>query len=189
MKLLHLDSSIMGDNSYSRKLTREIVDRLTAQHPDLEVTYRDLNTNPVPMMSSTSFTDEADKTLGNAVLDQFLQSDIIVIGAPMYNFGVPVQVKAWIDRVAVNGKTFRYTENGPVGLAGGKRVIVASSRGGIYSSAAAAPMDHQENYLKTVFAFMGVTDVTFVRAEGVNMRPDGAAKGLTAARTTIAALA
>jgi FMN-dependent NADH-azoreductase len=113
---------------------------------------------------------QQDLALGGEVLAEFLAADIVVIGAPMYNFAISSQLKAWIDRLAVAGKTFRYTADGPVGLAGGKRIIVASSRGGVYSEGSPlAAIDHQEPYLRTIFGFFGITDVRFVRAEGVAM--------------------
>jgi FMN-dependent NADH-azoreductase len=124
--------------------------------------------------------------LGSQMLEEFLAADVVVIGAPMYNFSIPSQLKAWIDRVAVAGKTFRYTANGPEGLAGGKRIIIASSRGGVYSEgSAAAPMDFQETYLRAVFGFLGVTDFEFVRAEGVNLSEDNKVESLKTAHASI----
>jgi FMN-dependent NADH-azoreductase len=120
---------------------------------------------------------------GGRLLEQFLVSDVIVIGAPMYNFGIPSTLKAWIDRIAIAGKTFRYTETGPEGLAGGRRVIVASGRGGIYGN---GPADFQENYLRQVFNFLGITDVEFVRAEGVAYSPQHRADALAGAHASIA---
>ena len=114
--------------------------------------------------------------------------DVIVVGAPMYNFSIPSQLKAWIDRVAAAGRTFKYTENGPVGLAGGKTVVVASTRGGQYSEGPTSAMDHQESYLKTVFAFLGITDVRFVRAERLSMGPDLRAQAMDAALAGIQAV-
>lgn len=135
MKLLHLDASVLGDNSVSRQLSAAVVARFTGQIDGLQVDYRDLDANPVPHLRSSSLakTDAAEATDAEQVMQQFLEADIVVIGAPMYNFSIPSTLKAWIDRVAVVSRTFKYTENGPVGLAGGKRVIIASSRGGIYT--------------------------------------------------------
>ena len=117
--------------------------------------------------------------LSAKALDEFLAADIVVIGAPMYNFGVPSQLKAWIDCLAVAGKTFRYTETGVEGLAGGKRVIIASSRGGFYAgSSPMASLDHQEAYLTGFFGFIGVADIAFVRAEGVNVSPEQRQRGI-----------
>ncbi len=172
MKLLHIDSSALGDQSASRTLTRAIVEQLLSQHPDTEVTYRDLDANPIPHLTAGSLAGKnADEAaMAAETLQSFLDTDVLVIGAPMYNFSVPSTLKAWIDRIAIAGKTFRYTANGPEGLAGGKRVIVASSRGGVY--AADAANDHQEAYLRSVFAFMGITEVEFVRAEGLALSPE-----------------
>ncbi|KAG0920427.1 hypothetical protein G6F32_015605 [Rhizopus arrhizus] len=149
MKLLHLDASVLGDNSVSRQLSAAVVARFTGQIDGLQVDYRDLDANPVPHLRSSSLakTDAAEATDAEQVMQQFLDADIVVIGAPMYNFSIPSTLKAWIDRVAVAGRTFKYTENGPVGLAGGKRVIIASSRGGIYTD---SPADFQEPFLRQV---------------------------------------
>jgi len=122
-------------------------------------------------------------------LQEFLDANIVVIGAPMYNFGVPSQLKAWIDRIAVKGKTFAYTEYGPKGLAGGKTVIIASARGGFYGAASpAAAWDHQEAYLKTVFGFLGVTDIRFLRAEGLNVSAEQKTKAIREAKGSLANL-
>ena len=115
-------------------------------------------------------------------MEQFLAADVLVIGAPMYNFSIPSTLKAWIDRVAVAGKTFRYTEKGPEGLAGGKRVIIASGRGGIHTN---APTDFQEAYLRQVFGFLGVTDIEFVRAEGVAYSPQHRSDAIAGALASI----
>jgi FMN-dependent NADH-azoreductase len=122
-------------------------------------------------------------------MDEFLAADTVVIGAPMYNFTISTQLKAWIDRIAVRGKTFSYTENGPQGLAGGKRVIIAVARGNIYSPGApAAAFDFQEPYLRAVFGFIGISDVEFVRAEGINFSPEHRTAALASAREAAAAL-
>jgi FMN-dependent NADH-azoreductase len=197
MKLLHIDSSILGANSVSRILSSEIVAAERRCHPGLEVVYRDLGAAPVDHLTgahlaaaqgATPETPALQKDLaeGQAALDEFLAADIVVIGAPMYNFGVSSQLKAWIDRLAIAGKTFRYTEKGPEGLAGGKKVIIASSRGGFYSGdSAIAFLDHQETYLRGIFGFFGVTDVTFIRAEGIALGPDQREQAIAAARAEI----
>jgi len=187
MKLLHIDSSILGEASVSRALTREIVSRWRAAHPGIEVTHRDLAARELPHLTHAAFTraDELEAARNAAVLDEFLAADIIVIGAPLYNFSIPSQLKAWIDRISVAGKTFRYTANGPEGLAGGKRVIVAISRGGIY--APGHPGEFGEPYLRFLFGFLGITDVAFVRAEGLSISPEHREAGLSAARAAIAA--
>lgn len=188
MNLLHIDSSITGDKSVSRRLTAEIVDRLTAGNPDLRITRYDLDSAPFEFLSSAAFADAAEQATGEKAIADFQAADILVVGAPMYNFSVPAQLKAWIDRIAVAGKTFRYTANGPEGLSGGKRVFVVSTRGGVYSGDL-SPMDHQESYLRTVFGFLGIDDVTFIRAEGVNISPENAEKAIDAAQVEIRDLA
>src|SRR6516225_1622910 len=204
MKLLHIDSSITGANSASRQLSAGLVAALKAATPGLEVIRRDLDANPIPHLDSkrlptvrpanapegaVGIADEG----GSDVLQEFLDADVLVIGAPMYNFGIPSQLKAWLDRILVAGKTFRYSQTGPVGLAGGKKVIVASARGGVYSPGLPnAANDFQETYLKAVFAFIGVDDVEFVRAEGVAYGPEPRAAALRDALAnaeTIAGLA
>src|SRR6185369_14099274 len=163
--ILHLDSSINGDNSASRELTRSIVDQLKNSRWGEKVVYRDLASDPLPHLTLESFAD-------SSVLDQFLEADTIVIGAPMYNFTLPSQLKAWIDRIAIAGKTFRYTENGPEGLAGGKRVIIALARGGIYDvGSPAAALEHLESYLRGIFNFIGI-EPEFVAADGLAISPE-----------------
>lgn len=185
MKLLHLDSSVLGDNSASRQLTRAIVDTWRSARPGLQVTYRDLAAQPLPHLSGASLAraDAAENALNETALREFLSADVLVLGAPMYNFGVPSQLKAWIDRIAVAGKTFRYTASGPEGLALGKRAIVAISRGGIYPVGGAG--EFVESYLRHVLGFLGITDVHFVRAEGLNISPEQRAKSLSAAEAGI----
>jgi FMN-dependent NADH-azoreductase len=187
MKLLHIDSSILGEASASRALTREIVSRWRAAQPGIEVTYRDLAARELPHLTHAAFTraDELEAARNAAVLDEFMGAHVIVIGAPLYNFSVPSQLKAWIDRILIAGKTFRYTANGPEGLAGGKRVIVAISRGGVYPSSHAS--EFGESYLKFLFGFLGITDVTFVRAEGLAISPEHRETALSAARAAITA--
>jgi FMN-dependent NADH-azoreductase len=196
MKLLHVDSSIFGEGSVSRVLSAEIVAAQRALHPGLEVTYRDLAADPLGHLTRMHFAalkgalpadreSVRDLAAGQAALNEFLGADILVVGAPMYNFSIPSQLKAWIDRLAVPGKTFRYSKNGPEGLAGGKRVIVASSCGGFSGPATPlAFLHYQETYLRCVFGFFGVDDVTFIRAEGVNVG-ERRAKSIEAARTEI----
>ncbi|WP_148716253.1 FMN-dependent NADH-azoreductase [Chitinolyticbacter meiyuanensis] len=202
MKLLHIDSSVLAANSVSRQLTARIAAEWQATHPGTQVDYLDLATDTPAHLSGeilgARFTpaeahnavQKAETELTEALLTQFLAADVIVVGAPMYNFSIPSQLKAWIDRIAQAGRTFKYTENGPVGLATGKTVLVASSRGGVYSaSEALRALDHQEAYLKTVFGFLGITDVRFVRAEGVNMGDAKKAEALASAEKEIVALA
>jgi FMN-dependent NADH-azoreductase len=197
MKLLHVDSSIFGEGSVSRVLSAEVVAAQRALHPGIEVTYRDLAANPLGHLTRIHFAgfkgalpadreSVRDVAAGRAALDEFLGAEILVVGAPMYNFSIPSQLKAWIDRLAVPGTTFRYTKNGPEGLAGRKRVIVASSCGGFSDTEAPlAFLDQQETYLRGVFGFLGIADVIFIRAEGVNVGPDQGAKSIEAARAEI----
>jgi len=165
MNILHIDSSALGNQSASRELSAAVVADLTRASAT-RVVYRDLDSQPLPHLtaSALSRTDEVAAAEADRVMAEFLSADVIVIGAPMYNFGIPSTLKAWIDRVAIAGKTFRYTAEGPEGLAGGRRVIIASTRGGVYGN---GPRDHQENYLRTVFEFLGIRDIEFVRAEGL----------------------
>ena len=169
MTILHIDSSISGDGSVSRILTRSIIDRLGSNR----VIYRDLAAEPLPHLTERGQDPE--------LLDEFLAADTVVIGAPMYNFGVPSQLKAWIDRILVAGKTFAYTAKGPEGLAKGKRVIVALARGGIYSQGSpAAAFEHVESYLTGVFNFIGI-EPEFVVAEGVAISPEHKENAIAAA--------
>lgn len=197
MQLLHIDSAITGDQSVSRQLTARTVEAWVAAHPGTQVQRLDLAASVVPHLSADALgfrTGQAAATeaqrqenaLSEALVSQFLAADVVVIGAPLYNFTIPTQLKAWIDRVAQAGRTFTYTEQGPKGLAGGKTVIVAITRGGVYStSEGGRAMEHQETYLKTVLGFFGITDVRFVRAEGVAMGPDAKAQALETAESEI----
>ena len=200
-KLLHIDSSILGDNSVSRQLTAQIVDSWKASHPGTDVSYLDLATDTpshlsadslgfrMPAGSALSDVQMRENVVSEALVSQFLASDVIVIGAPLYNFAIPSQLKSWIDRIAQVGRTFHYTDKGPQGLAGGKTVIVASTRGGVYSTTEASrAMEHQESYLQAVFGFLGITDVRFVRAEGLAMGDAMRAQALAAASQHISSL-
>jgi FMN-dependent NADH-azoreductase len=203
MKLLHIDSSILGGSSVSRQLTQNIVAQWQASHPGTTVDYLDLAQSAPSHLSAESMgfrapagtaplseVQKRENALSEALVSQFLAADVVVVGAPLYNFSIPTQLKAWIDRVAQPGRTFSYTDKGPKGLAAGKTVIVASTRGGMYStSEAGRAMEHQETYLQTVFGFLGITDVRIVRAEGVAMGDAVKAQALAnaAAETRIAA--
>jgi FMN-dependent NADH-azoreductase len=192
MKLLHIDSSVLGPHSVSRQVSAAIVDRLAKSTPGLAITYRDVATAPLGHLSSSHLAAaqgaapdaalQPDLAAGQAVLEEFLAADIIVIGAPMYNFSIPSQLKAWIDRIAVAGKTFKYSAAGVEGLAGGKRVIIAVSRGNFYGAGApAAAYEHTETYLRSVFGFIGVTDIDIIVADGVQAGPEHREKAITAA--------
>lgn len=203
MNILHVDSSAMGTASVSRQLTETIVAHLRQANPAALVSYRDLAvTAPAHLdgellqvvkfqnVDDLSPRQKDELALSSQLVEEFLAADVVVIGAPMYNFGVPTQLKAWIDRIAQPGRTFRYTAAGPEGLAGGRKVIIASSRGGMYAGAAhELAMDHQEAFLKAFLAFIGVTDVEIIRAEGVSMGAEALDKALTGAREQIAKLA
>jgi FMN-dependent NADH-azoreductase len=184
MKLLHLDSSILGENSASRPIGAAVVERWQDAIPGLHVTYRDLAARPLPHLSGGSLagSDPSEAAEAERVMQEFLEADVLVVGAPMYNFGVPSTLKAWIDRVAVAGKTFRYTESGPQGLAGGKKVVIASSRGGFHQNNGA---DFQEAYLRQVFGFLGITDVEIVRAEGLAVSQEQRSESMTSAYASI----
>lgn len=201
MKVLHVDASILGESSVSRQLSAAIVERLRAAHPEIAVTYYDLGAEPISHLTGAhlaaaggAFAQSAslqqDVARGQEALEDFLSADIVVVGAPMYNFSVSSQLKAWIDRLAVAGKTFRYGPNGVEGLAGGKKVIVASSRGGFYGpDTATAFLDHQETYLRGIFGFFGITDIAFVRAEGLNVSAEQRKAAIAAATAAAARLA
>lgn len=201
MKLLHVDSSILGQASVSRQLSEAIVTAEKAVHPDLEVIRLDLATQAIGHLTGHHLAAAqgvapdtpalaSDVAAGNDALDAFLAADIVVVGAPMYNFGIPSQLKAWIDRLAVAGKTFQYTDKGPQGLAGGKHVVIASSRGGLYGpETGMAALDHQETYLRAVFNFFGITDITFIRAEGIALGEAQREQALAAARVDISKFA
>jgi FMN-dependent NADH-azoreductase len=163
MNILHVDSSLHRQDSVSRLLSENIVARLKASHPDADIIYRDLAETPLPHVTHASLAD-------TSFVDEFLQADIIVVGAPMYNLNIPSSLKAWLDHVVIAGKTFRYGPTGVQGLAGGRRLIIASSRGNIYAPPSPlAVVDHQETYLKAIFEFIGITDITVIRAEGTGL--------------------
>lgn len=184
MNLLHLDSSILGPHSVSRSLSAHVVDQLRQKVPGLSVTYRDLAAAPIPHLSGPYVAvtrgggdvppDVAlreDLALGETVMQEFLAADVVVIGVAFYNFSISTQLKAWIDRIAIAGKTFRYTESGQVqGLAGDKRVILAIARGGFYGlSSPARAMEHAETYLRSAFSFIGVTKLDVIEADGLKV--------------------
>ena len=198
MKILHLDSSITGQASVSRLLSAEVVAAEKARHPGAEVIYHDLVETPLMHLSPAhlaafqggAVVDEVlrkDLALGAQFIEELFSADVIVIGAPMYNHGLPTQLKSWIDRVAVAGKTFRYTEHGPEGLLpAGKRVFIVTSKGGIYAGDSPAKhLEHSESHLKGVLGLIGLTDVAVVRAEGIAMGPEGRQRAIDAGRSLI----
>jgi FMN-dependent NADH-azoreductase len=179
MTILQIDSSITGEHSVSRQLTAATVQHLIDAQPGADVVHRDLVASPLGHLTLDGSADDG-------IMDEFMAADTVVVGAPMYNFSVPSQLKAWIDRIAVNGKTFRYTAEGPEGLAKGKRVIVVVSRGGFY--AADNAFEHVESYLGALFNFIGI-EPEFVRADGVNIGPEQRDASIAAARGEVLALA
>src|SRR5688572_20945363 len=203
MKILHIDASPLGGASISRQLTAAVVGHLKKEEPNATVLHRDLIATPVSHLSGDllqvlrpapgnpppSDAVRAEAEQSETLINELLDADVVVIGAPMYNFSIPSQLKAWIDRVAQAGRTFRYTAEGPVGLAVGKKAIVVSSRGGMYAGTAfEAAMDHQEAYLRTILSFMGITDIAYVRAEGVGMGPEQKNEAIASATRQIADL-
>jgi len=180
MQILHLDSGIQGVTSISRQLTASVVKTLRGTAPNAVVVYRDLVAEPIPHLDGaiaagfrelgiqpTSEVTLAERARSDALVEELLASDLLVIGAPMYNFAVPTQLKAWIDRVVQPGRTFQFSPQGPIGKVTGIRAVIASSRGGVYTEASSAALDFQENYLRAILAFIGIRDVRTVRAEGV----------------------
>src|SRR5204863_7307231 len=192
MKLLHLDSSVLGPHSVSRQVSAAIVDRLRQATPGLDIGYRDLTQTPLAHLSGLHLAAsqgaapapslQPDLAAGQAMLEEFLAADIVVIGAPMYNFTIPSQLKAWIDRILVAGKTLKYGPQGVEGLAGNKRVIVAISRGGWYGAGTPAAVgEHLETYLRWVFGFIGIADPEFISADGIQVGPEHREKAVAGA--------
>ena len=177
MNILHIDTSPQGDLSVSRQLTRKIVEQLSGS----EVAYLDLAEAPIehlqPKHLAAFFSSPTERSQGNEALlgvsdelvEQMLWADTVVIGVAMINFAIPSTLKAWFDQVVRAGKTFRYGESGPEGLAQGKKVVLAISTGGVYTEGPAKQFDFTEPYLRAVLGFMGMTDVSTVRAEGVKL--------------------
>jgi len=198
MNILQINASARSQGSNSTRLADAISQRLLAANPGAKLELRDLASQPHPVLDEPSlgalFTPAEQRTpeqaarvaLDDALIAQVQASDAIVLGVPMYNFGVPVQLKTWIDAIARAGVTFRYTANGPEGLLKGKKVYVALARGGLYRD---TPADSQVPYLKSVLAFLGMTDVSFVYAEGLAMGADAAGQAFAQAEAEIAVLA
>jgi FMN-dependent NADH-azoreductase len=198
MNILHLDSSILGDASASRQLTHAVAMAVRAAEPESTLRYRDLADDELAHLSGASLAaattpdelrDVAQRqaaALAEATLNEFLTADLLIIGAPMYNFSVPSQLKAWIDRIAVAGKTFRYSSNGAEGLAGGKRVILVSTAGGMHADQPSG-IAH-EGYLRLVLGFLGITDIEIVRAHGLAMGNGAREAAMAAAHEAIEGL-
>ncbi|MGE7955343.1 FMN-dependent NADH-azoreductase [Pseudomonas sp. NPDC089530] len=195
MKLLHIDSSILGDNSASRQLSESVVKAWKNADASVEVTYRDLASDAISHFSSAtlvaagtpaevrSAAQQHEAELSASTLAEFQAADAVVIAAPMYNFTIPTQLKAWIDRIAVAGQTFRYTEAGPEGLCGGKKVVVVSTAGGLHAGQATGVA--HEDYLKVLFGFLGITDIEFVRAHGLAYGDEVRTKAMNDAQAQI----
>lgn len=199
MKILQINASVRREASNSTRLADQIVSRLRDVNPDAELTVRDLAVTPHPILDEVTldalFTPPDQRSpeqaarvaLDDALIAEVQAHDTLVLAVPMYNFGVPAQLKNWIDAIARNGVTFRYTAQGPEGLLTGKTVYVAFARGGRYRD---TPADSQTPYLRTILGFLGMTDVRFIYAEGLNMGEESAAQGLAVAAADLdAALA
>ncbi|OCW59600.1 FMN-dependent NADH-azoreductase [Hoeflea olei] len=174
MKLLHIDSSILGARSVSRTLSRAAVERLREHDPALEVIHRDLVADPLPHLTGDHLTSAPavieDIALGSRVLEEFINADVVVIGVALYNLTISSQLKAWIDRIVIAGKTFRYSAHGPEGLARDKRIILTVARGGHYRQGIGlASSEHAEAYLRAMFAFIGVTRLEVIAADGLSV--------------------
>lgn len=197
MNILHLDSSILGAQSVSRQLSQQVVTRLTQDHANAKVVYRDLVANPINHLDlgalsasqmpadQLSAEQQTQRALTETLLDELFAADVIVIGMPFYNFGMPSQLKTWIDHITVAGRTFSYTESGPIGLVTGKKVILVSSRGGVYSNSQTPGLDYHESHLHAVFSLLGLDNITNIRAEGLKMGDDFKDKALTSASEKI----
>ncbi|MBX8518478.1 FMN-dependent NADH-azoreductase [Pseudomonas cichorii] len=195
MKVLHIDSSILGDHSASRQLSRSVVQAYQAINPDSQVTYRDLASDALSHFSAATLAaagtpaesrdaaQQQEVDANEAILQEFLAADVLILGAPMYNFTIPSQLKAWIDRITVAGRTFRYSEAGPEGLCAGKKVIVVSTSGGLHVGQPTG-VGHEE-LLKALFAFIGVSDLQFVRAHGLAYGEEPRANAMSAAQQHI----
>ena len=196
--VLIIESSARQQDSISRQLTQQFISQWQAAHPADQITVRDLAVNPVPHLDANllggwmkpaeqrSVDEQASLERSNHLTDELLAADVLVMAAPMYNFAIPSTLKAWLDHVLRAGVTFKYTETGPQGLLTGKRAYVLTARGGIY---AGSGMDHQEPYLRQALAFIGIHDVQFIHAEGLNMGAEFSKQGLAKAREQLAQVA
>ncbi|KTC84992.1 FMN-dependent NADH-azoreductase [Legionella brunensis] len=198
MKLLAIDASILGEHSVSRQLMQHFLKHWQQKYPKSETVYRDLDAQPISHLSqeilnakqkSTQelpLTLQQELTLSETLINELLAAEEIVIGAPMYNFSIPTSLKAWIDRVVAAGRTFRYTDQGVFGLATGKKLNIISTRGNHYTnSASMQAMDHQESYLKTIFNFIGITEIKIIRAEGLHLGESIRKKAIAAAEQKV----
>ncbi len=198
--ILHINSSVRNQGSLSRQLSAEFLQQWRTAHPNDPIVERDLAAQPVPHLDeemlgafftpATARTPQQSQTaqLSEQLVAELFAADVIVIGAPMYNFSISSGLKAWIDHVARAGLTFKYTEAGPVGLVTGKKVYVFTARGGVYSSGPGKSMDFHETYLRAVLGFIGLTDITFVYTEGVALGEAAVDNALKQTRSTISEL-
>lgn len=196
--VLIIESSARQQGSFSRQLTQQFVSQWQAAHPADQVTLRDLALNPVPHLDAKllggwmkpeaqrNADEQSSLQRSNELTDELLAADVLMLAAPMYNFAIPSTLKAWLDHVLRAGVTFKYTETGPQGLLTGKKAYVLTARGGLY---AGSTSDHQEPYLRQVLAFVGIHDVTFIHAEGMNLGGDFQEKGLNQAKASLSAIA
>jgi FMN-dependent NADH-azoreductase len=195
MKVLQLDSSILGEASVSRQLTQQVVERLRESAPAVEVVHRELGNEPVahltPELLATRGTaaellnelQNREAQFDEELIAELKSAEVLVIGAPLYNFTIPTGLKAWIDRIAVVGRTFRYTEKGPEGLMTGKKAVIVATSGGTYAD---SPVDHMHvGYVKQVLNFIGITDIEVVRAHGLAIGPEVRAHSLAKAKGQI----
>jgi FMN-dependent NADH-azoreductase len=198
--ILIVDSAATGEASISRKLTRALAETLQRRDPAARIVHRDVGAAPIPHLTEATVpairagiveTPEAGRALAlsDELIAELKGADVIVIGAPMYNFGMPSTLKAWFDHILRAGITFRYSAAGPEGLVTGKRAIVIEARAGLYSEGPAAAMDSQEPHLRTLLGFMGIADVAFVRAEKLAFGPEAAAAAIEEAIGEIEAFA
>lgn len=195
--ILHISSSIRSTGSISRELSNELVSKMKAADTANTVIERDLTAQPVPHLSEQMmgafFTPAENRSpeqaltvkLSDTLVDEVLAADVIVIAAPMYNFSVSSTLKAWIDHVARVGRTFKYGANGPEGLIKGKKVIIFTARGGVYSTGPAKVMDFHETYLRAVLGFLGITDISFIHSEGLAMGEEAVNNALIGSRSAI----
>jgi FMN-dependent NADH-azoreductase len=197
MNILQINSSLYSGDGQSSRLATELVAGLREQNPGASIVVRDLAREPVPHLDAARFQAFLEKpetrndfqkgvvAYSDALIGELKRADVIVLGLPMYNFGVPSLLKAWIDHIARSGATFKYSEKGPVGLLTGKKAYVTAARGGLY---AGTPADTQTGYVRNLLAFLGITNVEFVYAEGLAISPESREKGLAGARATISSL-
>ena len=200
MNILHLDSSVTGDKSTSRKLSKAAAEQVKKANPGAEYTYRDLVVEPLRHYTAVLRTHGAEASnldkeqahelqTGEKILAEFMAADTVLIGAPMYNFSIPSQLKAWIDLICVAGTTFRYTEKGPEGQCGGKKVVILSASGGLYGPGSPfAHFNHQTVYLEHMFGFLGVKDITVISAGGLSLGAEKAGAAIAAAEAEISKL-